>query len=562
MRKLVLRVTITVLWVLTAAASANAQVLTGDQSLASYADSNSAGVAQASQYTAVSPASAQAKRTSNAPTVLVGDQSSAPSADSNGAGIAQAFTYQATASGTTTDIELYVNSGTTATKLTLGLYGNANGKPGSLLASGSIASPKAGAWNEVSVGSVSVTAGSTYWIALLATGGQVDYPDTWGSSGDSYVESATGLTALPAKYSSGNEFNASPASAYVMGLTGSSSAPAAPTNTAAPAISGQTVQGQTLSTSNGSWNGSPTSYAYQWQRCSGSCSNISGATSSTYTLQSADVGDKIDVVVTATNAGGSTPATSAATSVVTAPAPPAPSNTAAPAISGQTVQGQTLTTANGSWSGSPTSYAYQWQDCSSSCANISGATSSTYTLRAADVGDKIDAVVTASNAGGSKSAAAAQVGPATSSGGGASYAPTYVQSNATLNSMGSGVTNGSVAFASSVTSGDLIVVSLGYRGAPQAPTLKDTLGTTFDEAGTPTNTTQSTGPYTGAIYWGVAPSGGADTVTATSPARPRTSRSMATSTMRRTRSWTLPRRAVGPARRSPAARLPRITAAS
>ena len=182
-----------------------------------------------------------------------------------------------------------------------------------------------------------------------------------------------------------------------------------PTNTSLPAISGTAQQGQTLTASNGSWSDSPTSYAYQWQDCSSSCSNISGATNSSYTLQAYDVGDTIDVVVTASNSGGSASATSAATQTVTAAPPEAPSNTAAPAISGTAQQGQTLSASNGSWTNSPTSYAYQWQDCSSgSCSNISGATSSTYTLQSSDVGDTIDVVVTATNAGGSGSAASAK----------------------------------------------------------------------------------------------------------------------------------------------------------
>ena len=97
-----------------------------------------------------------------------------------------------------------------------------------------------------------------------------------------------------------------------------------PTNTVLPVVSGSTNQGQILATTNGSWSGSPTpTYTYQWQDCniSGlSCSNISGATASTYTLQSTDVGHTIDAVVTATNTSGATSATSAYTAIIVPPA--------------------------------------------------------------------------------------------------------------------------------------------------------------------------------------------------------------------------------------------------
>jgi hypothetical protein len=75
------------------------------------------------------------------------------------------------------------------------------------------------------------------------------------------------------------------------------------------------------------------------------------------------------------------------------------------------------------WSGSPSSYGYQWQDCNSSgasCSNISDATSSTYTLQPSDVGDTTRSVVTATNAGGSTSADSAVTAVVTSSGGGSS----------------------------------------------------------------------------------------------------------------------------------------------
>ena len=200
----------------------------------------------------------------------------------------------------------------------------------------------------------------------------------------------------------------------------------APVNTGRPSVSGTAQQGDVLTASQGSWSNAPTSFAYQWQDCGasgGGCSNISGATGGTYTLGSGDVGHTVDVVVTASNSGGSGSAASAATAVVAAPPPPPspPSNTALPTISGTAQVGSALSSSSGSWSGSPTGYGYQWQDCDSSganCTNVSGATSSSYTLVSGDAGHMVDVVVTASNSSGSASATASAVGPVSSGGGG------------------------------------------------------------------------------------------------------------------------------------------------
>ena len=84
----------------------------------------------------------------------------------------------------------------------------------------------------------------------------------------------------------------------------------------------------------------------------------------------------------------------------------APSNTAPPQVSGTPQVGKTLTVSNGTWSNSPTGYAYQWQRCTSatSCTNIAGATTQTYVVRNADAGRTLRAVVTATNADGSSTA--------------------------------------------------------------------------------------------------------------------------------------------------------------
>jgi len=185
----------------------------------------------------------------------------------------------------------------------------------------------------------------------------------------------------------------------------------APVNSSPPSISGTPTQGQTLSAANGTWTNSPTGYADQWRRCDSSgnpCSDISGATSGSYTLVPADVGSTIRVVVTASNSHGSNPATSSQTAVVVGLPP---TNTTLPTISGTAGQGQTLTAANGTWTNTPTGYAYQWRRCDSSgasCADISSATAGTYVPVPADVGSTIRVVVTASNSYGSASATSAQ----------------------------------------------------------------------------------------------------------------------------------------------------------
>jgi len=189
---------------------------------------------------------------------------------------------------------------------------------------------------------------------------------------------------------------------------------AAPVNTVPPAIAGTPTVGQTLTASDGTWSNAPTSFAYQWLRCNGggnNCANVANGTQKTYTLVGADAGNTMRVRVTATNADGSNSAQSAQTAAV-APATvsAAPKNTAPPTISGTPKVGQTLTADPGSWSGNPTSFAYQWQRCDAdvaACSNVVGAIGRTYGVPAADLGYRLRVMVTAHNAKGTATATSA-----------------------------------------------------------------------------------------------------------------------------------------------------------
>jgi hypothetical protein len=197
--------------------------------------------------------------------------------------------------------------------------------------------------------------------------------------------------------------NASGASAPVSSQeTGIVQVPPVPVNTSPPGVQGPAVIGQTLEEVHGAWTGSPTGYSYQWENCVRelACSAIAGATGQTYVVQANDAGRTIRVREVASNGYGvGNPAYSYETGVVPAPAPP--SNVALPSIGGSAVALQTLTEAHGGWTGSPTSYAFQWESCVKEiCSVIPGATAQTYMVQASDVDKTLRVSERASNAQG------------------------------------------------------------------------------------------------------------------------------------------------------------------
>ncbi len=197
---------------------------------------------------------------------------------------------------------------------------------------------------------------------------------------------------------------------------GSAVSQAVPSNTSLPSIGGSAKDGSVLTADHGTWTDSPQSYAYAWERCDtagGTCASIAGATSKQYTVITADVGHRLRVVVTATNSSGSGTATSRPTGIVAATGQ-APKNTAAPTIAGTAKENSTLTVDKGTWTGTqPITFAYQWQRCDAtggSCADIAGATNTTYTAATADVGGVLRVNVTATNSRGSTAASSQETG--------------------------------------------------------------------------------------------------------------------------------------------------------
>jgi hypothetical protein len=90
-----------------------------------------------------------------------------------------------------------------------------------------------------------------------------------------------------------------------------------------------------------------------------------------------------------------------------------PGNTAEPRITGTASVGSTLSASTGNWTGSPTSFAFQWVRCpegggrsdGSDCASIGGATTAKYVVATADVDHRLRVRVTAANPDGQQTVA-------------------------------------------------------------------------------------------------------------------------------------------------------------
>ena len=255
-------------------------------------------------------------------------------------------------------------------------------------------------------------AGSKLWIAHWTKDAAPLVPaSNWGGASWTFWQ-WTNCAKVPgfAHCVDGDRFNGPDPVAVVM--------PAYPTGAPAPGspplVVGVAQTGKTLAGVPGTWaGGKPVTFVYQWQRCDAAgqgCIPIAGAASETYVPVTDDVGHALVASVTAQALGGAATASSPPTVAVAVSGTPVtrPAAVVPPQATGTTQAGQTLTASVGTWSGSPKTFAYQWQRCSQSgtaCVAIAGATASTYTVAPGDIGATLSLVVTATGGGGSASAA-------------------------------------------------------------------------------------------------------------------------------------------------------------
>ncbi|EIC28198.1 MULTISPECIES: LamG-like jellyroll fold domain-containing protein [Methylomicrobium] len=135
---------------------------------------------------------------SNPSQLVMGDKNVEPWAEARARGTAEAFQTVPSASKTITSVQIYLDAGSTATKVAAGIYSDNYGHPGTRIGQGKIGNLKAGAWNTVPVSAAAVTQGKPYWIAILSSQGQIVFRDQVGSStGKLETSASTALTDLP-----------------------------------------------------------------------------------------------------------------------------------------------------------------------------------------------------------------------------------------------------------------------------------------------------------------------------------------------------------------------------
>jgi hypothetical protein len=163
-----------------------------------------------------------------------------------------------------------------------------------------------------------------------------------------------------------------------------------------PQVQGSAVVGSTLTAVFSDWGVSGIQYTYQWTR---NGLSIPNANSRSYRLTNADLNSFIAVLVSGSRSGyfTETRTSNEVGPVQGVSAPPLLvfANATDPSVSGSLTPGSTLTASHGAWDSGVT-YSFQWYQ---NGLAITGATLSTYEIRATDVGRTLSVALTGSKSG-------------------------------------------------------------------------------------------------------------------------------------------------------------------
>lgn len=174
-------------------------------------------------------------------------------------------------------------------------------------------------------------------------------------------------------------------------LPGTDPTATTPTATTPPRITGEPKVGKILTAVAPTWSLDGVTNAYQWLRAG---ATIPGATASTYTVSTDDVGKAISFRATGSKPN-TTPAT-ATSAPVTGLLSDAPTVTTPASITGAARVGSTLTVTAPGWSTTGVVTTYQWL---LDTVAIPGAVATTYDVTAQDVGKAISVRATGTKPG-------------------------------------------------------------------------------------------------------------------------------------------------------------------
>ncbi len=401
---------------------------------------------------------------------LLGDQSVEASDDSNDAGSAEAFRTTASGTGQVSTLNVYLSSSSAAAKVWAGIYTDAGGHPGSLLAQGS-ASASPGNWNTVNLGSAAaVSAGTVYWIAILGPGGggNLAFRDVK-HGGASETSAQTSLTSLTSSWTTGKTYADGPLSAYGVGVVGPPPDTLPPTSPLGIAITGATQTSDTLS-----WSASTDSVGVTGYTIYKNGSSLGTATGTSYNASGLSCGTSYTFAVDAYDAAGNH---SAKTSVTGSTSACAASDTTAPTVpTGLSAKSATQTGLTLGWTASTDSVGVTGYTIYKNGSSLGTATGTSYNASGLSCGTSYTFAVDAYDAAGNHSAKTSVTGSTSACAASDTTAPTVPTGLSAKSATQTGLTLGWTASTDSVG-------VTGYTIYKNGSSLGTATGTSYNASG-------------------------------------------------------------------------------